>query len=65
MGSNSPNLISNTWLGSMLPAAEKLFKAEFLEYLQALKLSVDIDAVREGEVIFPDGTHRSRHGPHS
>lgn len=39
--------------GLNAPGGGKLFKAEFLEYLQALKLSVDIDAVREGEVIFP------------
>ena len=39
--------------GLNAPGGGKLFKAKFLEYLQALKLSVDIDAVREGEVIFP------------
>mgnify|MGYP001150639505 CR=1 FL=1 len=39
--------------GLNAPGGGKLFKAEFLEYLQTLKLSVDIDAVREGEVIFP------------
>lgn len=39
--------------GLNAPGGGKLFEAEFLEYLQALKLSVDIDAVREGEVVFP------------
>ncbi|MEM9082066.1 MAG: nicotinate phosphoribosyltransferase [Planctomycetota bacterium] len=30
-----------------------LFKAEFLEYLSSLKLTVDIDAVPEGTIVFP------------
>ena len=39
--------------GLNAPGGGKLFKRSSVEYLQALKLSVDIDAVREGEVIFP------------
>ncbi len=35
------------------PGGGLLFNPEFLEYLGALKLDVDIDAVREGDVIFP------------
>lgn len=31
----------------------KIFDAEFLDYLKSLKLTVDIDAVAEGTVIFP------------
>ncbi len=34
------------------PGGGKLFKPAFLEYLRALKLDVDIDAVREGTVVF-------------
>ena len=30
-----------------------LFKAEFLKYLSSLKLTVDVDAVPEGTVVFP------------
>ena len=34
--------------------AGKLFDPDFLEYLRTLKLDVDIDAVREGTVVFPN-----------
>lgn len=34
------------------PGGGTLFKPAFLEYLRALKLDVDIDAVREGTVVF-------------
>lgn len=34
------------------PGGGMLFKPEFLEYLRALVLDVDIDAVREGTVVF-------------
>ena len=36
------------------PGGGKLFNPDFLEYLRNLKLSVDIDAVREGTVVFPN-----------
>ncbi len=36
------------------PRGGKLFDPGFLEYLQTLELSVDIDAVREGTVVFPN-----------
>lgn len=32
--------------------SKALFSPDFLDYLSALKLSVDIDAVREGEIVF-------------
>ncbi len=35
------------------PGGGKLFKREFLDYLGAMRLSVDIDAVAEGTVVFP------------
>ena len=35
------------------PGGGKLFKPEFLDYLRNFKLSVDIDAVVEGEIVFP------------
>lgn len=34
------------------PGGGRLFKPEFLEYLRAFALDVDIDAVREGTVVF-------------
>ncbi|WP_139653484.1 nicotinate phosphoribosyltransferase [Raoultibacter phocaeensis] len=34
------------------PGGGRLFKREFLEYLRALELNVDIDAVLEGTVVF-------------
>ncbi len=36
------------------PAGGKLFSDEFLEYLGSMKLQVDIDAVLEGTVVFPN-----------
>jgi len=36
------------------PAGGKLFHDDFLEYLSNLKLSVDIDAVTEGDIVFPN-----------
>ena len=36
------------------PAGGKLFKPEFIEYLRSLKLELDIDAVYEGTVVFPN-----------
>lgn len=36
------------------PGGGKLFKAGFIEYLADFKLSVDIDAVSEGTVVFPN-----------
>lgn len=36
------------------PAGGKLFKPEFLKYLKNLELTVDVDAVREGTVVFPN-----------
>lgn len=42
------------YLGSIpAPGGGKLFKPEFLDYLRNFKLSVDIDAVVEGEIVFP------------
>lgn len=35
------------------PAGGKLFENDFLDYLSTFKLSVDIDAVHEGTVVFP------------
>ncbi len=35
------------------PLGGKLFKPAFLEYLRAFRLSVDVDAVVEGEIVFP------------
>lgn len=35
-------------------AAVKLFNPDFLEYLRTLELTVEIDAVREGTVVFPN-----------
>lgn len=35
------------------PGGGKLFKPEFLDYLASFELSVDIDAVLEGTVVFP------------
>lgn len=43
------------YLGSLdAPGGGKLFKSEFLEYLGDLRLEVDIDAVHEGTVVFPN-----------
>ncbi|MFR7746147.1 MAG: nicotinate phosphoribosyltransferase [Eggerthellaceae bacterium] len=36
------------------PGGGKLFDPDFLEYLRNLELSVDIDAIREGTVVFPN-----------
>ena len=36
------------------PGGGKLFDPAFLEYLHAMELTVDIDAVREGTVVFPN-----------
>lgn len=36
------------------PGGGKLFDPKFLEYLHSMELSVDIDAVREGTVVFPN-----------
>lgn len=36
------------------PGGGKLFKAGFLDYLATLKLSVQVDAVHEGTVVFPN-----------
>lgn len=36
------------------PAGGPLFKKEFLDYLSDFKLNVDIDAVLEGSVVFPN-----------
>jgi nicotinate phosphoribosyltransferase len=36
------------------PGGGKLFKPEFLEWLARLELSVDIDAVHEGTIVFPN-----------
>lgn len=36
------------------PGGGALFKQEFLEYLEGFKLSVDIDAVVEGTIVFPN-----------
>ena len=35
------------------PGGGKMFKPEFLEYLRNFRLNVDIDAVEEGEIVFP------------
>lgn len=35
------------------PGGDKLFEADFLEYLASYELSCDIDAVPEGTVVFP------------
>lgn len=36
------------------PGGGKLFAPAFLDYLRTMELSVDIDAVREGTVVFPN-----------
>ena len=36
------------------PGGGKLFHADFLDYLASFKLSVDIDAVQEGTIVFPN-----------
>ncbi len=36
------------------PGGGKLFNPKFLEYLSQMELSVDIEAVREGTVVFPN-----------
>lgn len=43
------------------PAGGPLFDPAFLEYLRDLRLSVDIDAVPEGTIVFP--TSRSCGSP--
>ena len=35
------------------PAGGKLFNPEFLEYLRTMELTVDVDAVPEGTIVFP------------
>lgn len=40
--------------GLEAPAGGLLFAKDFLEYLGNLKLSIDIDAVKEGTVVFPN-----------
>ena len=40
--------------GLNAPGGGKLFKPEFLDYLADFRLSVDIDAVPEGTVVFPN-----------
>jgi nicotinate phosphoribosyltransferase len=39
--------------GIEAPGGGKLFKPGFLEYLRTMELSVDIDAVHEGDIVFP------------
>ena len=42
------------YLGSLpAPGGGPLFKPSFIDYLRDFKLSVDIDAVREGTAVFP------------
>ena len=36
------------------PGGGALFDPAFLDYLSTMELSVDIDAVREGTVVFPN-----------
>ena len=38
------------------PGGGALFAADFLEWLRDFKLTVDIDAVPEGQVVFPNGS---------
>lgn len=40
--------------GLEAPAGGALFDSEFLDYLRSMKLSIDIDAVSEGTVVFPN-----------
>ena len=40
--------------GLSAPGGGKLFKQGFLDYLADFKLTVDIDAVREGTIVFPN-----------
>ncbi len=43
------------YLGSLdAPGGGKLFKSAFLDYLHTMELEVDIDAVEEGTVVFPN-----------
>jgi nicotinate phosphoribosyltransferase len=35
------------------PAGGKLFKKEFIDYLRGFKFTADVDAVVEGEIVFP------------
>lgn len=35
------------------PGGGKMFDPDFLKFLSTMKLTVDIDAVREGEIVFP------------
>ena len=39
--------------GLTAPAGGRMFNPEFLEYLRSFKMHVDIDAVPEGELVFP------------
>ena len=42
------------YLGSLTaPAGGRMFNPEFLEYLRGFRMHVDIDAVPEGELVFP------------
>ena len=45
------------------PGGGRLFKQEFLDYLAGYRLSVDIDAVPEGTVVFPHEPIVRVHGP--
>lgn len=60
--SDLPNLVENlrftdediAYLGSLeAPAGGALFKPGFLDYLRNFRMHVDIDAVPEGELVFP------------
>ena len=43
------------YLGSLeAPGGGKMFSADFLDYLRDFKLDVDIDAVPEGTIVFPN-----------
>lgn len=60
--SDLPDLVENlrftdediAYLGSLeAPAGGALFKPGFLDYLRNFRMHVDIDAVPEGELVFP------------
>ncbi len=40
--------------GLSAPAGGPLFDADFLQYLKGMKLSIDVDAVHEGTLVFPN-----------
>lgn len=40
--------------GLEAPAGGPLFSRDFLEYLRSMRLDIDIDAVKEGTVVFPN-----------